>query len=143
MSEESTTPGLVELTRRTFELAEHRDFDGVMRFYASDVIWDGADRDLGTFKGAAATRRLFEDWFGSYDLFEIEMEDVLDFGHGVVLAVHQQHARPTGSAASVQTREAYLFVWKDNLIERVTMYSDIDEARAAAERLAEERARDA
>jgi ketosteroid isomerase-like protein len=139
MSEESTTPDPVELTRRTFELAERRDFDGVMSFYATDVVWDGADRDLGTFEGAAATRRLFEDWFGNYDLFEIEMEEVLDFGDGIVLAVHQQHARPTGSTGSVRTREAYLYVWVENLIARVTMYRDVDEGRAAAERLAESR----
>jgi hypothetical protein len=30
-------------------------------------------------------------------------------------------------------------VWEDGLIVRVTNYTDIDEARAAAERLAEER----
>jgi hypothetical protein len=31
-------------------------------------------------------------------------------------------------------------IWADGLIERTTAFLDIDEARAAAERLAEERA---
>jgi len=36
-------------------------------------------------------------------------------------------------------RHANVFVWVEGLIVRVTHYDDIDEARAAAERLAEER----
>jgi hypothetical protein len=36
--------------------------------------------------------------------------------------------------------EGRVFLWVDGLIERVTAYLDIEEARAAAERLAEERA---
>jgi ketosteroid isomerase-like protein len=139
MSEEATTPDHAELTQRSFELAVERNFDAVMTFYASDVVWDGSDRGIGTFAGVAATRTLFEDWFGNYDLFEIEMEEVRDFGNGVVLAVNEQQARPTGSSGLVRTREAYLFVWRQNLIKRVTMYEDVDEARAAAERLAAER----
>ena len=35
--------------------------------------------------------------------------------------------------------EASVGVWREGLIERVTSYRDIDEARAAAERLAESR----
>jgi hypothetical protein len=33
-----------------------------------------------------------------------------------------------------------VLIWRDRLIVRSTTYTDIDEARAAAERLAEERA---
>jgi len=36
-------------------------------------------------------------------------------------------------------RYAAVGVWREGLIERVTSYRDIDEARAAAERLAESR----
>jgi hypothetical protein len=38
----------------------------------------------------------------------------------------------------VERRVAAVAVWADGLIERLTTYTDIDEARAAAERLAEE-----
>jgi hypothetical protein len=41
--------------------------------------------------------------------------------------------------ASVQLRYASVVEWSNNLIARNTTYPDIDEARAAAERLAEER----
>jgi prophage DNA circulation protein len=57
----------------------------------------------------------------------------------VTFAVHRQHARPIGSTAPVQTREAQVTEWVEGRVMRVTAYLDIDEARAAAERLAEER----
>jgi hypothetical protein len=39
----------------------------------------------------------------------------------------------------VQAREAHVTEWQDGLAVRVTVYIDVDEARAAAERVAEER----
>jgi hypothetical protein len=53
--------------------------------------------------------------------------------------VYRQHARPIGSTAPVQAREALVTEWVEGWAVRVTVYLDIDEARAAAERLAEER----
>jgi len=47
--------------------------------------------------------------------------------------------RLAGSSGSVELRYAGVSTWADGLIERVTTYLDINEARAAAERLAEER----
>ena len=47
--------------------------------------------------------------------------------------------RPVGSTGRVENRVVIVAVWEEGLIVRVTTYSDIDEARAAAERLAEER----
>src|ERR1700676_1670044 len=67
-------------------------------------------------------------------------EEILDFGKGVVLAVIHQSARPVGSTGQVRIRYAQLVVWREGLIVRTAYYGDIDEGRAAAERLAEERA---
>ena len=39
----------------------------------------------------------------------------------------------------VEFRDARVMIWADGLIERTTAFLDIDEARAAAERLARER----
>jgi hypothetical protein len=50
-----------------------------------------------------------------------------------------QKCRPVGSIGYVQLRYATVVVWAKGLIERVTLYNDPDEARAAAERLAQER----
>ena len=139
MCEESTTPDLVELTRRAFEAANRRDFDVLMSFFAPDAVWEGAG--LGTtFEGLAAIRGFWEDWFPSYGELGIEQEEILDLGNGVVFAVLIQKARLVGGSGEVRLRYAAVGVWADGLVVRVTNYTDVDEARAAAERLAESRA---
>jgi hypothetical protein len=47
--------------------------------------------------------------------------------------------RLAGSSGFVEFRYAGVSAWRDGLIEWVTTYTDVDAARAAAERLAEER----
>src|SRR5205814_59616 len=54
-------------------------------------------------------------------------------------AVLIQKARLVGGSGEVRLRYAAVGVWADGLVVRVTNYTDVDEARAAAERLAEER----
>ena len=94
---------------------------------------------MGTFKGPAAIRGLLEDWVAPYDEWEIELEEFLDFGNGVVFAMFSEGGRPAGSTGRVQLRYASVGVWAGEMLLRATTYGDIDEARAAAERLAKER----
>ena len=91
------------------------------------------------FRGHAAIREFMEDWFGSYDRIEVDLEEVLHLGGGVTFAVGTQKGRLAGSGGEVTIRYAVINVWLDGLIERSTNYLDIGEARAAAERLAQER----
>jgi ketosteroid isomerase-like protein len=137
MTEEFTTPDLVELTRHIRETANRRDFDTVESFYAPNAVYRGTE--IGTFEGAAAIRGFFEDYVGCYEAFEVEQEEILDLGNGVVFAVVVQKGRPVGSSGEVRLRYASVTVWTEGLIERQTDYMDIGEARAAAERLAESR----
>ena len=139
MPEESTTPDLVELTRRAVEIGNRRDLDATMAFYAPDAVFDISDGGLGIYEGASAIRGFFEDWLGSYDEFRIEAEEMIDLGNGVVVAVISQSARPVGSSGRVQFRYGAVWVWDAGLAVRTINYFDIDEARAAAERLARER----
>jgi uncharacterized protein (TIGR02246 family) len=137
MPEESTTPDLVELLGRALEAANRRDLDAVASSFAEDATFDG--RGLGDhFEGRAAIRSFIEDWFGTYEELEFGLEEVRDLGKGVVFAVVTQNGRPVGSAGHVRQREGWVYVWVGGLIAQFTI-SDIDEARAAAERLAQER----
>ena len=140
MSEESTTPDLVELVRGAVATANRRrDFDAMMSFYAPDAVWDMSPMGMGTFEGLAAIRGFFEDWFGAYEEWTMETETILDLGNRVVYTVNDQHARLVGSTGAVRLRDAWVCDFVEGLIVRLTVYPDIDEARAAAERLAEER----
>jgi uncharacterized protein (TIGR02246 family) len=136
MPEESTTSDLVELVRRQFEAGNRRDLDAVTSSFAPDAVMDG--RALGDhFEGRAAIRSFIEDWFGAYEELEFGLEEVRDLGKGVVFAVVTQNGRPVGSAGHVRQREGWVYVWAGGLIAQFTI-SDIDEARATAERLAQE-----
>jgi ketosteroid isomerase-like protein len=137
MPEESTSPDLVELTRRSHAPLASRDVDGIMRSYGPDAVWDLSTGGLGVFRGHTAIREFMEDWLRSYDRLEVDLENVVDLGSGVVFIVANQKGRLADSGGEVTVRYAAVIVWEDGLIERVTNYLDIDEARAAAERLAE------
>jgi ketosteroid isomerase-like protein len=140
MPEEATTPDLVELTRRAYESFSRRDVDAVMRYYDRDVVFDLSPAGLGSYEGQAAVRGFFEDWLDAYEEFEFELEQILDLGNGVVFAAGRQKARPAHSTGNVQMHHGNVAVWVEGLLTRITHYNDIDEACAAAERLAQERA---
>ena len=140
MADEAATPDLVELWRRLVEAARRHDLDAVMAFYAPDAVMDLSDAGLGIYEGVSAIRGFFEDWRGNYDELRIEAEEILDLDNGVVFAVMSQNARPVGSSGYVHGRYGVVAVWDAGLIVRTTNYFDVDEARVAAERLAEERA---
>ena len=141
MSEEATTPDLVERVRGFVEADSPEDLDAMLSFYAPDVVWEAVD--LGTsFEGVAAIRGFLEEWLSGYGTYEIEAEEILDLGSGVVSAVTRQNGRPAGSTGGALVQEAwiYLFVWVEDMVARVEVYRDIAEGRAAAKRLAEDRA---
>jgi ketosteroid isomerase-like protein len=138
MSEESTTPDLVERVRILLEAADRADFDAILKFYASDAVWDMPD-GMGTFNGPAAIRGFWEDWWSSYERLDLELHEILDLGNGVVFAPFRFGGLPMASAAEVQTEMAIVYEWVQGAVVRATAYFDVDEARAAAERLAESR----
>jgi uncharacterized protein (TIGR02246 family) len=137
MSEESTTPDLVELMGRAFEAANRRDLDAVASSFAEDATFDGRGVG-GPFEGRAAIRSMLEEWFATYEELEFGLEEVRDLGKGVVFAVVTQNGRPVGSAGHVRQREGWVYVWVGGWLARLTT-DELDKARAAAERLAEER----
>lgn len=136
MSQPPTTAGPIDLVRQSTEALNHRDFDTLMSIYGPASVWDGSRWGMGTFEGTAAIRRFVEDWMLAYEQLEVELEELLDLGNGVVFLVVRQRARAVDSDDHVQLREAYVSVWAGSIAMRMTAYPDIDEARAAAERAA-------
>jgi ketosteroid isomerase-like protein len=137
MAEESTTPDLVERWRESMDASVRGDFDAVMGFYAPDATWDGSN--IATFEGAAAIRSFVEDWIGTFEEYEHRYEVLEDLGNGVVFAVLCLEGGLAGSPARMQDRYAFTVVWAAELIVRVIVSEEIEDARAEAERLAEER----
>jgi ketosteroid isomerase-like protein len=144
MTEEPTTPDLEERVRRMIEAFNRRDFDAALSFYAPDAVFEMAPLGLGVLVGDRvigheAIRKSWEDLTESFEDFEFEIEHFHDLGSGVTFGVNVVRGRPHGSDAVVESRGAVVAIRRDGRIARVTTYQDFDEARAAAERLAEER----
>jgi len=137
MPEESTTPDLVERWQEAAEAYARRDFDAGI--FAPDAVWDFSSAGFGIFEGVAACRGFLEDWLGAYEEYEYKQEEVQDLGNGVLFVVASIGGRLAGSAGRVQERWAYTVAWANGMVTSVIVRLDIDEARAAAERLAEER----
>jgi ketosteroid isomerase-like protein len=141
VSEKSTTPDLEETARRVREALHRGDLDAAVAMYAPDAVWDVSLLGLqGVFEGREAIRRTLEDLRAPYEDFEVVTEEFRDLGSGVTLNVFLARGRPRGSTHFVESRmQASVATWANGLIERITTYPDPDEARAAAERLAQER----
>jgi ketosteroid isomerase-like protein len=139
MSEESMTRDPVELTRSSFACAEAADIHGIMSFVGPDSVWDITAWSFGTYEGPRAIRRFLNDWIGSFAEYRREPEEILDLGGGVVFAVGVTRGRPAGRRDEIRLRGAAVYTWEEEVAKQVTFYRDPDEARAAAERLAQER----
>jgi hypothetical protein len=140
MPEESTTPDLVELTRRQLEAANRGDLDAFMSVFAPDAVYDASRDGLGVYEGPVAIQGLIGGWWNAFEDFQLTLQEFLDLGNGVTFTVLRHDGRPAGSIGYVKTHQAYVSTLVDSLVEAITVYPDIDEARADAERLAEERA---
>jgi ketosteroid isomerase-like protein len=144
VSEESSTPDLEEAVRQALEALNRRDFDAALSLFAPDVVWEEvplgfAVLEGGRVMGLEARRRFWEALTESFEDFEFEIEHFHDLGSGVTFGVNVLRGRPHGSDAFVETRGGVVAIWRDGRIARATSYQDVDEARAAAERLAQER----
>jgi ketosteroid isomerase-like protein len=120
------------LTRRSFELADERDYDALMELFAADSVWDVSPWGLGSHTGLRAIRHFFQDWMGGFDEYAVEVEEMTDVGNGVVFVIAEQFARSAGSRGSMRLRYAPVFICAGGVIERVTHYRDVGEGRTAA-----------
>jgi len=142
MSEESTTPDLIELMRRGYAALSTGDLDEALRFLTHDAVVD-MTRTIGiVVHGRDALRAFQEDWLAGYDDVAYAPEEFVDVGNGVAFVRVLQTARPKGTTGQVTQRELNVVITEDGRVVRMVIYpeSELDEARVDAERLAKERA---
>jgi ketosteroid isomerase-like protein len=127
----------VDLVRKQLEALDRRDFDGVLSNVAEDGVLDGRAAG-GYYEGRGAIRGFLEDWFSAFEALDFELEEVSDLGGGVVFAMVIQDGRLVDGDGRVRQHEAWVFLCEGGLITRLTT-SEVDQARAAAERLDDRR----
>jgi ketosteroid isomerase-like protein len=135
MDEGSEKPDPAELIRLQIDAINRRDFDALLPYVSADLVYDTSPSGMGVYEGEAI-REFIESYWQTFDELSFELEEFVDLGNGVTFAVNRQHALPRGSSAPIQAREAHVAEWKDGLVARITVYTDISGGRAAAERLA-------
>jgi ketosteroid isomerase-like protein len=141
MAEESTTPDLVDLMHRGYEALSAGDLDEALLFLTHDAVVD-MTRTVGVVvHGPDALRTFQEDWLAGYDEVAYTIEEIIDAGNGVALVRVLQTAQPRATAGRVTQREPNVLITEDSRVIRMIIYpeSELDVARADAERLAKER----
>jgi ketosteroid isomerase-like protein len=139
MSEESTTPDLVELARRMIEADTYDEWAMLAeQVFAPTAVWDVGGM-IGALEGRAAILAFVRDYWLMWDDHHHHVEQIVDLGHGVIRGVIREHGRIKGSDADVEARWVLVSLVVSDRVARSTTYTDVDEGRAAAERLAEER----
>lgn len=139
MSHGSSNPDLLELTRRSLEAVNRRDLDTLMSLSAPNLVYDTSPSGLGVYEGHAAIGAFIKGYWDAFEELRFDLEELVDLGHGVTFSVNRQDARPVGSTARVRTREAHVTEWVEGVVVKITVYTDIQEGREAAQRLAASR----
>jgi ketosteroid isomerase-like protein len=138
LSEEATAPDLAGF-RSTVEADSYDEFAAsIERAWAAHALLDLSHVGLGTFEGLGAILAFIKEWWSMWEEHHHYVDDNVDLGHGVGYTVIREDGRMKGSAAHVEARNAWVTTWDDGKAVRITVFTDIDEGCAAAERLAEE-----
>ena len=139
MSEQPAPPDPVELLIAALRAWNRHDLDAYMRFMSPDVVLDASSTGVGVHEGAGGFSALLRRLAGPLRRVTVEFEEIADLGGGAVFALLLQRGRLAGSDAEVHVRYVQVSEWVGDVSVRSTFWTDIDEGRAAAERLAHER----
>jgi ketosteroid isomerase-like protein len=135
MSQERTSPDLLELTRQLVAAFDSGDVDTIAGLGAQDAVLQTMGLGL-RFGGTQAIRSFLEDWLGSFADLTFELLELQQLANGVVFVLLHQSGSPAGALGSIGQEEAWVIVWARGQVTRLASYIDIDAARADAERLA-------
>jgi ketosteroid isomerase-like protein len=102
------------------------DPDAEMRFYPDDL------GQLGTRRGVDGFAAAWRDWLEPWESYRYEVEDYVDAGGGVIVALARVRAVTRRDGVEVRHTPAAVCTVRDGQIARVGFYLDRAEALAAA-----------
>jgi ketosteroid isomerase-like protein len=109
---------------------------------APDVEWRPVSGWPGpsSYVGREGWSEFMDAWRGAFDTYSVELEQLIDAGEDVVVALMHQSGTGKGSGTPVDWHFAALFELEEARVVRVQNYADAAEALDAAA-LREQRAR--
>ena len=129
MSEEN-----VEIVRRSIQAYNDRDVEGMLEYFASDVVVDWSNSrgiNAHVFRGHGELRAVVEDFYDAFDVLWIECEHPVEIEKGVVLADNVAHLRGR-DGVRVQAHSAWLITIQESKQTSLTLYQTRQEALEAA-----------
>jgi len=126
-------PSDAELTREAFALWNAREFDRLLLYFYSDVIWNTTPMGapgIEEYRGHDGMRRFFRDWLDAFPDSTIEVEDVETRGEWS-MSTSKQHVTGGGSGVPVEFRYWGIGHWRDGKLLYVENHIDEQQARAA------------
>jgi ketosteroid isomerase-like protein len=126
--------------REVLDAWNRGDIDEVLARTTEDIVWVPVTvatvEGEGGFRGRDGFRRFFEQWSETWETWDIELHECREVGDRIVALGHVR-ARGRGSGVELDTPVAYIFEFREGLVERGQSFFDHQEALAAAERRGE------
>jgi ketosteroid isomerase-like protein len=103
-------------------------------FFTADFECVFVRDDVGrsSYSGLDGLRAAWLDWLLPWERYHAGVEDVIDAGHGRVLVLTRDQARPKGSDAEVSFLGAPVWTVRDGKVARIEFYWNRAEGFAAA-----------
>jgi ketosteroid isomerase-like protein len=122
----------LETLRLGYEAFNRGDWDAATRFAHPEFELQTADRAVnpGTYRGAEAARRFFEDLFEPFEEVVIEPEEFYEKDDQIVVFLVSRF-RPTGSSAFVENRIGHLWTMRDGKFARLAIFPRREDALEA------------
>jgi ketosteroid isomerase-like protein len=124
----------LETVRRTYEAFNRRDMDTILASFHPDAEWHPILAELGggVFRGHDEIRSMIDEIHDTLDDFEIEVQDVVDAGRGLVFVFVRSRGRGKASGVTADVSVVTVVEMRDGLGTRVWSYASLDHALAAA-----------
>src|SRR5918995_271 len=127
----------VEIVRRVYEAAAHRDATTVLDLYDPEVELDVSrlqivgfmGRDL--YRGHEGLRSFFHEWHDAWERIEYDYDELIDVGDQVVSVVTRR-GRGRASGADVELHVALLWTIRKGKVGGVVWFPTRAEALEAA-----------
>jgi ketosteroid isomerase-like protein len=124
----------VEIVRRVYEAAAHRDSAAVLALYDPEVELDASRLrvvDGGIYRGHGGLRRFFRQWHDAWNGIDYDFDDLIDAGDDAVVAVVTRHGRGRASGAEVEMHVALVWTIREQRVARVVWFPSRAEALEA------------